>query len=390
MSNQWPGTTRDRSLVDGLNPRNPSPQAANVALEGDILSQVEMADASSSSPEATDVSLAEQPASLADRIARLETQAPPGKILPAQEGWRASVRRASGGLIKLGPGKDELARRKYIASIQQVFPRPVCIMVANPGGGEGKSPTTMALGATFGTRSEHAVLAWDNNETMGTLAALAMNENSNSTVTDLLEALPRLGTEAVRSGDIRAFTRHQGDSRFSVLASHHDPARMQMITETDFAALLQTVQRFWNVTVLDTGNNTIAENWLAALDVADQLVIPMHLTGKGQRSVLQMVQQLDTMSHATGKSHYRELYERAVVVLVPGRNADAKAARKMRSQLIEIFGPLATFIDAPFEPQLASGSTVDWQQVRPATVRAYEKIAAAVADGANTWAKTHS
>lgn len=388
MTNQWPGTTRQSSITDALDPHFSRVQGHNVAPPGDTFSQFNVAPPSIAMDPPPDFK-APAPQSLAERMEALQAPVPAGRPLPAQEGWRAGLSKLTGGLIKLAPGKVEAASREHVATIQRVFPRPVTIMVANPGGGEGKSPTALALGATFGTRSEHAVLAWDNNETMGTLAALAQADGSMRTVTDLLEALPSLSHAGVRAGDVRAFTRHQGNSRFSVLASHHDPARMQMITRENFSSILETVQRFWNLTILDTGNNTIAPNWLAALDVADQLVIPMHLTGKGQRSVLQMIQQLDTLTATTGNLRYRELYERAVVVLVPGRTGDAKAARVMRGQLVQIFGPAATFIDAPFEPQLASGSTVDWAQARPVTVRAYEKIAAAVADGANTWAKTH-
>lgn len=404
----WPGMERPQdALVQSLNPRARHEEPAAVVEEVDatVYPAVSYGEAptggftdprraahisrAAAAPESEDLARASEPQSLAERLEALQAPVPAGKPLPAQEGWRAGLSKLTGGLLKLAPGKTEAQSREHVAAIQRVFPRPVTIMVANPGGGEGKSPTALALGATFGSRSEHAVLAWDNNETMGTLAALAQSDGSTQTVTDLLEALPSLSHAGVRAGDVRAFTRHQGNSRFSVLTSHHDPARMQMITRENFSSILETVQRFWNLTILDTGNNTIAPNWLAALDVADQLVIPMHLTGKGQRSVLQMIQQLDTLTATTSNLRYRELYERAVVILVPGRTSDAKAARLMRGQLVQIFGPSATFIDAPFEPQLASGSTVDWAQARPATVRAYEKIAAAVADGANTWAKTH-
>ena len=391
----WPGMERGQSpLVQALDPRTPA------GLELGILAAGESAPAYGFAPPGDGSSpvAGESPAlrasvpaqSLADRIATLQAPAPAGKPLAAQEGWRAGLGKFTGGLLKLAPGKAELASRAHVAAIQRVFARPVTIMVANPGGGEGKSPTTMALGATFGTSSEHSVLAWDNNETMGTLSALAQTDGSSSTVTDLLQALPGLHGGNTRSGDVMAFTRHQGNSRFSVLASHHDPARMQMITQENFSSILESVQRFWNLTILDTGNNTIAPNWLAALDVADQLVIPMHLTGKGQRSVLQMIQQLDELSRSSSNPRYRELYERAVVVIVPGRSSgDAKASRVMREQLAQIFGPAATLIDAPYEPQLASGSTIDWALVRPSTVKGYEKITAAVAEGTRTWAKTH-
>ena len=227
MTNQWPGTTRQSSITDALDPHFSQVQGHNVAPPGDTLSQFNVAPPSIAMDPPPDFK-APAPQSLAERMEALQAPAPAGKPLPAQEGWRAGLSKLTGGLIKLAPGKVEAASREHVATIQRVFPRPVTIMVVNPGGGEGKSPTALALGATFGTRSEHAVLAWDNNETMGTLAALAQADGSTRTVTDLLEALPSLSHAGVRAGDVRAFTRHQGNSRFSVLASHHDPARMQM------------------------------------------------------------------------------------------------------------------------------------------------------------------
>ncbi|MGP4969206.1 MinD/ParA family ATP-binding protein, partial [Glutamicibacter ardleyensis] len=150
--------------------------------------------------------------------------------LPAEEGWQRTIRTWTGGLISPKPGPQELARRATLASIRRVYPRPVTVTVAQPAGGSGKTSISVALASTIGNTSDHAVLAMDNNETMGTLGVRTRSNGSNLTIIDLLDALEELKNEHTRSGDVQYFTRPQGDNRFAVLASDEDPDRMQMLT----------------------------------------------------------------------------------------------------------------------------------------------------------------
>lgn len=304
--------------------------------------------------------------------------------LPAEEGWQKKIRTWTGGLIAPKPGAQELTRRATLASIRRVYPRPVTVTIAQPAGGAGKTSLTVALASTIGNSSDHNVLAMDNNETMGTLGVRTRSNGSNMTIIDLLDALEQLKSERTRSGDVQYYTRPQGDNRFCVLASDEDPDRMQMLTRPTFNELLEVVQRFWNVVVLDTGNNTRAENWLAGIDATDQLVFPVELNDKSVVSVLRTIEQLQAMSQVTGNQHYASLCEHAVLVITPGshRRAVAPERRKeLRQMLEQALGETATFLTVPYEPALDTNGLIDWQLATDESVRAFEKVAAAVSAG---------
>ncbi|WP_223849032.1 P-loop NTPase family protein [Microbacterium hominis] len=87
----------------------------------------------------------------------------------ATEGWRGAIRRLTGGAISPRPGKAEQSRLDRERLVQRRLDAPRTIVVLNPKGGAHKTTSTLLLAATFGTQRGGATLAWDNNETRGTL-----------------------------------------------------------------------------------------------------------------------------------------------------------------------------------------------------------------------------
>src|SRR4051794_8772424 len=88
---------------------------------------------------------------------------------PPRNGWRAGLNQLTGGRLRTKPGRAERAERAAQDALRRPFAGPRTIMIANPKGGAGKTPTTLLLGATLGSVRGGYVLAWDNNETRGTL-----------------------------------------------------------------------------------------------------------------------------------------------------------------------------------------------------------------------------
>ena len=88
---------------------------------------------------------------------------------PATWGWRGKVRRWSGGMFTPKMGPDELAYEQDRQTIQKDFDGPRTIAFINPKGGAAKTTGVLAAGYTFGTVRGGGVVAWDNNETRGTL-----------------------------------------------------------------------------------------------------------------------------------------------------------------------------------------------------------------------------
>ena len=381
MGTEWPGDERRKAKTDVLTVSNASDKP-EASLQ--IHNTPESGESTAPEPTRAAPLLTGTPlvtGTLSSAITGSDALETP---LPAEEGWQRTIRTWTGGLISPKPGPQELARRTTLASIRRVYPRPVTVTVAQPAGGSGKTSISVALASTIGNTADHAVLAMDNNETMGTLGVRTRSNGSNLTIIDLLDALEELKNEHTRSGDVQYFTRPQGDNRFAVLASDEDPDRMQMLTRETLNELLEVVQRFWNVIVLDTGNNTRAENWLAGIERSDQLVFPVEMNDKSVVSVLRTIEQLQAMSQLSGNDHYAALCRHAVLVISPGshrRSVAPERRKELRTMLEQALGEEATFLPVPYEPALDTNGLIDWQLATDESVRAFEKVAATVSEG---------
>ncbi|WP_422933307.1 MinD/ParA family ATP-binding protein [Sinomonas sp. P47F7] len=300
--------------------------------------------------------------------------------LPPISGWQALVRAMTFGLINPKAGSEELRRRADIAAIQRIYSRPMMVMAAQPLGGVGKTTCSIGLGSTFGIHSALQTLVWDNNETMGTLGVRTNSNDSTRTVWDLLRVLGSFERIEARKGELSFYTRHQGNNSFNVLVSDEDPDRMKQIGVEEFNRLHTVLTRFYDTIIVDTANNTRSANWLAAIDVADQLVIPTTLKRNSVVSALRMIEQLESMSEHTGSPRYKELVANAVVLVTQGAGASSPTAERteLRRALDEA---VRAVIDIPYDKALDTGSIIDWQLVGSPVRRAFERAAAAIADG---------
>lgn len=300
--------------------------------------------------------------------------------LPPATGWQAFLRAVTFGLIKPKVGAAELARRTDLSAIQRVYSRPMRVMVAQPLGGVGKTMCSVGIGSTFGIHSGQHAIVWDNNEMMGTLGVRTNANGSTRTVWDLLNVLEKFETIEARKGDFSYYTRHQGKNQFSVLASDEDPDRMKSIGAEEFNRIHTVVSRFYDTIVLDTANNTRSENWLACIDVTDQLVIPVRLQRNAVVSALRMIEQLESMSERTGNPHYKYLVANAVVIVTQGGGAKVSAADQsdLRAQLDST---VRSILDVPYDAALDNGSIIDWQLVGDPARRAFERVTAEIAAG---------
>jgi MinD-like ATPase involved in chromosome partitioning or flagellar assembly len=300
--------------------------------------------------------------------------------LPPVTGWQSFLRTVTFNLIKPKVGAAELARRTDLSAIQRVYSRPMQIMVAQPLGGVGKTTCSVGIGSTFGIHSGQNAIVWDINEMMGTLGVRTNANESTRTVWDLLNVLEKFETIEARKGDFTYYTRHQGKNQFSVLASDEDPDRMKSIGADEFNRIHTVVSRFYDTIIVDTGNNTRSANWLASIEVTDQLVIPTTLKRNSVVSALRMIEQLESMSERTGNPHCKSLVDNAVVIVTQGGGAKVSAAEQadLREKLSSA---VRVIIDIPYDGALDTGSIIDWQLVADPARRAFERATAEIADG---------
>ncbi|WP_407344708.1 MinD/ParA family protein [Pengzhenrongella phosphoraccumulans] len=292
---------------------------------------------------------------------------------PAEWGWRRRIRHLTFGSIHPAPGRAERIHRDAISSVQRSLDGPKTVVVLNPKGGAHKTTATLLIAATFGIHRGGYTLAWDNNETRGTLGWRSAHARHANTAVTLLRDLARFtDLRSARVGDLDNYVRSQGSAQFDVLASDEDAASAASIDAAAFTALHRTLVRFYRVMVIDTGNNMRASNWQAAIKAADQLVIVSTVREDTAQSAAWAIDAL----RAAG---YEDLVSRAVTVLsAPGDDVDAK----LRARLHHHFGQLTRVVlDVPHDPALVPGGPLLVESLQEGTREAWLKVTAAVADG---------
>ncbi len=292
---------------------------------------------------------------------------------PAQTGWQAFVRKATFGLVKPRPGPSELRHRESVATIQRSLPGPRTVVVVNPKGGASKTTATMLLAATFATLRGGYTLAWDNNETRGTLGWRAVPARHTNTAVDLLADLERFQqVRGARVGDLDNYVRSQGAAQFDVLASDEDPAASASIDADAFQRLHGTLSRFYRIILVDTGNNMRASNWEAAVAAADQLVIVSTIREDTAASAAWLVDGLRAKGHGDKVEH-------AVTILsAPASSNDPALSARLHDHFAQL---TRAVVDVPHEQSLVAGGPIDFAALSKPSRDAWVLATAKVAEG---------
>ncbi|MFI7074412.1 chromosome partitioning protein [Micromonospora sediminicola] len=287
----------------------------------------------------------------------------------ATMGVRAVVNRM--GLVRLAPGRHEQEVKRDIDMVRRNFGGLRQVTVVNPKGGAGKTVAILLLAMTFGQKRGGYVLAWDNNETQGTLGMRAQQDFHARTVRDMLRDLAQFQGPHGRVGDLSQYVRSQGEGMFDVLASDESATGGEMLTAAAFAEIREVVSRFYKLIFVDTGNNVRAQNWQAAMDATDQLVVTMSARNDSAETAARMLDHLE-------QSGRQRLVRQAVTVvsMPPSRKEidlpaiQAHFAARTRAVLL-----------APYERLIDTGEPLRYGQLSSATRDAWLKIAASVAEG---------
>jgi len=297
-------------------------------------------------------------------------------ITVRSKGERQKVK-ASSGLRRafgLGPGLRELLERDRIDRIARPLSGRKTIMVINTKGGGGKTLVTLMLASYLGRYRSGSVLAWDNNETEGTLGMRAPSQSHHRTVVDLLGALPSIAADPnAGTSELEHWVREQRGLSFDVLASADDDEAMRVIGEQEFEDLHTQLSRFYRMIVVDTGNNRLSPNWLAAAARADMLVFATSL--KDDTSVV-AAKNLDALV-AMGRG---DLVKNAVCVIshTTAKGNDVGAGVHTREHFEQW---VRAVVDIPYDPALAPGLHLDPLKISRKTHESCMEMTATVVDG---------
>lgn len=310
-------------------------------------------------------------ARFADVEQLLETPERLGELAPPAAGWRQWCRRVG---VKVGPSPAEISTRRDLAAARGQWSRAMTVVIANGKGGTAKTATTVGLAGGFGQARGGGVIAWDNNELRGSLGLRTASVGSTRTVEHLLRRLGDLEEPGVRMGDVLWFLRHQPDGLFDVLASHDGVAmdEASQISADDFNRVHDLLARFCSVLVVDTGNNEVAANWMAAMRRADQLVVPVQWDQPSVMHAMKMLARLEHMGLTA-------LTTSAVVVATHGPQAESAG---VRAEYHDFFQErCAAVLEVPTDPHIHAKGVLEHNALTGQTRRAYLALAAHV--GAN-------
>ena len=293
-----------------------------------------------------------------------------GPVLePAKQGWRGAANRAG---LRLDPGPSELLWRDDVKQVSQHWPGPRTIAIANGKGSANKTPTTVMLAAVFARFGGAGVLAWDNNETRGSLAWRTQRSNHTATVLDLLpKAQDLLGTGA-QSAEMSYFAHHQPEDKFDVLHSDQSVDGNHEVSGAEVDAIHRVAAKYYRMIIMDSGNNERAVNWRSMIEHSQQLVVPCTNVEDTAEAGARMLEALENRDE-----HSRKLAQNAVAIIskrTPGKDPNM-------DRIVKDFAPLVReVVTIPYDRALVSG-VIHFDALNNDTKRAWLRAAAAVAKG---------
>jgi MinD-like ATPase involved in chromosome partitioning or flagellar assembly len=292
----------------------------------------------------------------------------PGRRATPDGGWRRTVYRATGGLVRVGDSSATVRRRDLVSRIRT----PVAgghhrVAVLSLKGGVGKTTVTVGLGATLASLRGDRVIAVDGNPDRGTLSDKVQLETT-ATIRDLLDQRALVA----RYADVRAFT-SQTPSRLEILASDRDPGVSVAFSADDYRAVVGVLEHYYSVCITDCGTGLLHSAMAGILELADQIVLVSSPSVDGARSASATLDWLEA-------HEYGDLVRGGVVVL-------SNVRRKSRStvdldRLEQHFAARCrAVVRVPYDTHLEEGAEVELEYLNTETAEAYLTLAALVADG---------
>lgn len=362
-SSSSPSASRSRSpLSSPSSPSSPSSSSASASASVDRERGIEVTDPFHSETPAVPRTRREARESFLTQVSAEE---------PAEQGFRGWLTRVG---VRIPPSAAERAIRADEREVGQHWPGPRTISIVNGKGGAGKTPSTVLLSAVFAQYGGAGVVAWDNNQTRGTLGWRTEKGPHDATLLDLLPRTDHLLGPQAQAADLARYVHHQTRDRYDVLRSKPMAmANEQRIDPSDVDAIHAVLSKYYRLIVIDSGNDESDPMWQRMIDLTDQLVIATTTRDDHAEAGALL---LEGLAERDGRSAY--LAQQAVAVV---SQADQKAPQAEIRKVAAGYASIAReVVTIPFDPGMVDGH-LRYGALRPATKRAWLAAGAAVARG---------
>ncbi|NUT58979.1 MAG: MinD/ParA family protein [Agromyces sp.] len=282
-------------------------------------------------------------------------------------GFNRFLYEASLHLVNLGDSAKVRAHKALSGRIQKRFEGGArFVPVLTRKGGVGKTTVTALLGMALADARDDRIIAIDANPDRGTLAE-RVDRQTRETVRDVVNKASSIGGYT----DFSRFV-SRDETRLDILASDTDPTLSEAFDDDDYNVVAGLAARYYSIVLTDCGTGIVHSVMRATLQRADSIVI----VSGGSVDEARLASETLTWLEANG---YGELVRNAVVAI----NLATQGTHLVKVDEIEAHfaSRVREIVRIPYDPQLAAGSVVHWDELRPVTQHAARELAALVVEG---------
>lgn len=233
-------------------------------------------------------------------------------------------------------------------------------------GGVGKTTVTTLLGMAMALAREDRIIAIDANPDRGTLAE-RVSKSTRFTVRDVVNR-----AAAVDGFSDFSTMVSRDATRLHVLASDSDPMLSEAFDEGDYNVVADMAARYYTVILTDCGTGIVHSVMRPTLQRANGLVI----VSGGSVDEARLASETLTWLEANG---YGDLVRQSVVAL----NTATQGTNLVKLDEIEAHfkSRVRAVVKIPYDPALAAGSVIKFDQLHKNTREAARALAALVIEG---------
>ena len=287
------------------------------------------------------------------------------KFRPAPEsGWRKLAYYLTLKLWNPGDSPKVKARKAMDARIAALMEGGAkFIPVLTRKGGVGKTTISTLLGMAMAQVREDRVIAIDANPDRGTLAE-RVSKSTRFTVRDVVNRAAAIDGFSEFSNMVS-----RDETRLDVLASDADPMLSEAFNEGDYNVVADMAARYYSIVITDCGTGIVHSVMRPTLQRANAIVI----VSGGSVDEARLASETLTWLEANG---YGELVRNSVVAL----NTATQATLLVKLDEIEqhFRTRVRSVIRIPYDPALAAGSVIKFNELKKQTRDAARELAAQV------------